>query len=91
MKNRRDIVEKEEKIMKTNNDYDDVGIKKKMALLDVLLGAKVDGKPLTDAEIAEEVDTFMFEGKNIELIVGKDDKHENFYVKEKFLKFCSRP
>jgi cytochrome P450 family 4 len=41
---------------------DDIGIKKKLALLDVLLKATIDGKPLTNAEIAEEVDTFMFEG-----------------------------
>lgn len=43
-------------------DDDSVGMKKKQALLDVLLKATVDGKPLTNAEIAEEVDTFMFEG-----------------------------
>lgn len=43
-------------------DDDDVGMKKKHALLDVLLLASVDGRPLTNAEIAEEVDTFMFEG-----------------------------
>lgn len=41
---------------------DGIGIKKKLALLDVLLKATIDGKPLTNAEIAEEVDTFMFEG-----------------------------
>lgn len=44
------------------DDDDDVGIKKKPALLDVLLKATIDGKPLTNSEIAEEVDTFMFEG-----------------------------
>jgi cytochrome P450 family 4 len=38
------------------------GIKKKMALLDVLLHSKIDDQPLTDEEIQEEVDTFMFEG-----------------------------
>lgn len=38
-----------------------LGIRKKRALLDVLLNSAVDGKPLTDLEIREEVDTFMFE------------------------------
>lgn len=48
------------------DDPDDIGIRKKEAFLDVLLKAKVDGKPLTDSEVREEVDTFMFEVKTDE-------------------------
>lgn len=44
------------------NPEDDIGAKKKMALLDVLLQSRIDGKPLTNDDIREEVDTFMFEG-----------------------------
>lgn len=45
-----------------NLDDDDVGLKKKMCLLDVLLQSTVDGKPLTNDDIQEEVDTFTFAG-----------------------------
>ena len=38
------------------------GVKKKMALLDVLLKSTVNGQPLSNEDIREEVDTFMFEG-----------------------------
>lgn len=41
---------------------DDFGVKEKKALLDVLLQATVDGKPLNNTDIREEVDTFMFGG-----------------------------
>ena len=40
----------------------DLGTKKKQALLDILLQSTIDGAPLSNADIREEVDTFMFEG-----------------------------
>lgn len=41
---------------------DEFNRKEKKTFLDVLLHATVDGKPLSDSDIREEVDTFMFEG-----------------------------
>lgn len=39
----------------------DEGGGKRMALLDILLQSTIDGQPLTNEDIREEVDTFMFE------------------------------
>lgn len=49
------IAENEEKIV----EYDDLGRKKRLALLDLLLSSN-ENSQLSDHDIREEVDTFMF-------------------------------
>ncbi|XP_049938559.1 cytochrome P450 4C1-like isoform X6 [Schistocerca serialis cubense] len=47
---------------KIDEKTDEIGRKRRVAFLDMLLAESEDGQKLTDQEVQEEVDTFMFEG-----------------------------
>lgn len=49
------------KVPSFNQNGDNIYSKQRMTFLDLLLSVDVDGEPLDDIEIREEVDTFMFE------------------------------
>lgn len=62
---REELATKLEKNEKLIDEENEIGSKRKLALLDVLLQSTIDGKPLTNMDIREEVDTFVFEGKKL--------------------------
>jgi cytochrome P450 family 4 len=62
---REEVIRNESEIAPKLDDENDDGTKKKMALLDILLRSTIEDKPLTNMDIREEVDTFMFEGRDV--------------------------
>ncbi|CAH1168151.1 unnamed protein product [Phyllotreta striolata] len=57
-----DIIEKRSKSLNTFDERYNYSNRKKMAFLDLLINAKINGKVIDDKGIKDEVNTFLFEG-----------------------------
>lgn len=58
IRNRREQLKNVNDEIAEGNDF---GIKKRSPFLDTLIKGTINGKPLSDTDVREEVDTFMFE------------------------------
>jgi hypothetical protein len=79
------ITTRREKLLKNPNllsQYDEeLGKKKKMALLDILLQSTVAEKPLSNLDIREEIDTFMFEVFKLKLFLLSHIRQQILHAK----------
>lgn len=84
IKNRR--LAKAENQLNDEGFEEDLGIKKRRALIDVLLDSTLNGNPLSNTDIQEEVDNFMFAGHDtttsaIEFLLYNLAKHKDVQQK----------
>lgn len=64
------IMARRDLLMKKNEH--DADVERRKCFLDILLESTIDGKPLSNSDIREEVDTFLFE-----VTFNDDNQHKN--------------